>query len=138
MGVGEKDESCRGVGAPLQPLVGLSWAWAGMPPPRGPGQGLPLLKRAVDVCQQADLPANFPRMAAALGAAYTLAGRLADAVPLLTQARDQSAATSRAHQETLCSSCWERRSGWRATKARGQKRDPQSIPYHVECVSITL
>ena len=42
-------------------------------------------------------------MAAALGAAYTLAGRLADAVPLLTQARDQSAATSRAHQETLCS-----------------------------------
>jgi hypothetical protein len=38
-----------------------------------------------------------------LGAAYTLAGRLADAVPLLTQARDQSAATRRAHQETLCS-----------------------------------
>jgi hypothetical protein len=42
-------------------------------------------------------------MAAALGAAYTLAGRLADAVPLLTQAREQSAATGRAHQETLCS-----------------------------------
>jgi tetratricopeptide (TPR) repeat protein len=42
-------------------------------------------------------------MAAALGAAYTLAGRLADAVPRLTQAREQSAATGRAHQETLCS-----------------------------------
>jgi tetratricopeptide (TPR) repeat protein len=42
-------------------------------------------------------------MAAALGAAYTMAGRLADAVPLLTQAREQCVATGRAHQETLCS-----------------------------------
>jgi class 3 adenylate cyclase/tetratricopeptide (TPR) repeat protein len=66
-------------------------------------RALPLLERAVGVCRDADLPANFPRMAAALGAAYTLAGRLADAVLLLTQAREQSAATGRAHQETLCS-----------------------------------
>jgi tetratricopeptide (TPR) repeat protein len=42
-------------------------------------------------------------MAAALGAAYTLARRLADAIPLLTQAREQCTATGRAHQETLCS-----------------------------------
>jgi class 3 adenylate cyclase/tetratricopeptide (TPR) repeat protein len=83
----------------------LSWAYHGLGlvclRQGDLARALPLLERAVDVCQQADLPANFPRMAAALGAAYTLAGRLADAVPLLTQARDQSAATR--HQETLCS-----------------------------------
>ena len=38
------------------------------------------------ICQEVDLPALFSWMAAALGAAYTLAGRVADAVPLLTQA----------------------------------------------------
>jgi tetratricopeptide (TPR) repeat protein len=66
-------------------------------------RALPLLERAVGICRDADIPAGVPRMGAALGAAYTLAGRLADAIPLLTQAREQSAATGRAHQETLCS-----------------------------------
>jgi tetratricopeptide (TPR) repeat protein len=66
-------------------------------------KALPLLERALGICQKANLPANFPRMAAALGAAYTLAGRLADAIPLLSQAREQSTATGRPHQETLCS-----------------------------------
>jgi tetratricopeptide (TPR) repeat protein len=42
-------------------------------------------------------------MAAALGAAYTLDERSADAVPLLTQALEQSTTTTRAHYETLCS-----------------------------------
>ena len=42
-------------------------------------------------------------MAAALGAAYTLDRRVADAVPLLTQALEQSTATERAHVEMLCS-----------------------------------
>src|SRR5262249_16540691 len=85
----------------------LSWAYHGLgllSLHQGDlSRALPLLERAVDICQNADIPANFPRMAAALGAAYTLVGRLADAVPLLMQAREQSAATSRAHQETLCS-----------------------------------
>ena len=53
-------------------------------------RALPLLERAVGICQEADLPIWFPLMAAALGAAYTLAGRVADAVPLLTQAMEQS------------------------------------------------
>ena len=53
-------------------------------------RALPLLERAVGLCQDADLPVWFPRMAAALGAAYTLAGRVADAVPLLTQAMEQT------------------------------------------------
>jgi class 3 adenylate cyclase/tetratricopeptide (TPR) repeat protein len=65
-------------------------------------RALPLLERAVGICQDADLPAWFPRMAAALGAAYTLGRRVADAVPLLTQALQQSTATERAHFEMLC------------------------------------
>src|SRR5262249_35539309 len=57
---------------------------------------------AMGICQDADLPFYFPTVAAALGEVYTLAGRLTDAVPLLTQAREQCAATGRARQETLC------------------------------------
>ena len=55
-------------------------------------RALPLLERAMGLCQEADFPVCFPRMAAALGAAYTLAGRVADAVPLLTQALEQATA----------------------------------------------
>ena len=44
----------------------------------------------------------FPRMAAALGAAYTLAGRVADAVPLLTQAMEQAIAVERVDVQMLC------------------------------------
>src|SRR5262249_16939640 len=46
-------------------------------------RALPLLERAVGICQDADLPVYFPWMATALGAAYTLGGRVADAVQLL-------------------------------------------------------
>ena len=45
---------------------------------------------AMGICQEADFPVFFPWMAAALGAAYTLGGRVADAVPLLTQAMEQT------------------------------------------------
>ena len=41
-------------------------------------------------------------MAAALGAAYTLAGRVADAVPLLTQAMEQTTATEMVGFQALC------------------------------------
>ena len=66
-------------------------------------RGLPLLERAVGICQDADLPGFFPRIASALGAGYTLDGRVADAVSLLTSVREQSIAMGRAHYETLCS-----------------------------------
>jgi class 3 adenylate cyclase/tetratricopeptide (TPR) repeat protein len=66
-------------------------------------RALPLLERALGICQDADLPLYFSFMAAALGEAYTLSGRLADAVPLLTQAMEQSAATERGYFEILCS-----------------------------------
>jgi class 3 adenylate cyclase/tetratricopeptide (TPR) repeat protein len=65
-------------------------------------RALPRLERAMGLCQEADLPANFPRMAAALGAAYTLGGRVADAMPLLTQAMEQPTATAMAVFQALC------------------------------------
>jgi tetratricopeptide (TPR) repeat protein len=55
------------------------------------------------LCQDMDRPAFFPLMAAALGATYTLAGRSADAVLLLTQALEQTMATEVADNQTLCS-----------------------------------
>jgi len=51
---------------------------------------------AVGICQEADLPSVFPTAAAVLGAAYTLSGRIGDAMSLLTQAVEQSAAMERA------------------------------------------
>ena len=66
-------------------------------------RALPRLERAVGICQDADLPVYFPLTAAALGAAYTLYERDADAVPLLTQALEQTTATGRVTFQVLCS-----------------------------------
>jgi tetratricopeptide (TPR) repeat protein len=66
-------------------------------------RALPLLERAVHICQDADLPYYLPWMAAALGAAYTLAERVADAMPLLTRALEQVIATELATFQALCS-----------------------------------
>ena len=65
-------------------------------------RALPLLERAIGICQDADLPAYFPRMATALGAAYTLGGRVADAMSLLTQAMEQTTATEMVAFPALC------------------------------------
>jgi tetratricopeptide (TPR) repeat protein len=66
-------------------------------------RALPLLERAVGLCQDADLPFYFPWMAPPLGEAYTLAGRLTDAVPLLTQALEQATVMERGDCQVLCS-----------------------------------
>jgi len=68
-------------------------------------RAIPLLERAVGLCQEADLRSGawFDLMAPALGAAYMLSGRVADAVPLLTQALEQTMATARAGFQALCS-----------------------------------
>jgi class 3 adenylate cyclase/tetratricopeptide (TPR) repeat protein len=66
-------------------------------------RALPRLEQAMGICQDADLPAWFPLMAAALGAAYTLSGRVADAVPLLTQAMEQATATAMIDMHGRCS-----------------------------------
>jgi hypothetical protein len=63
---------------------------------------LPLLEQAVGLCKDAQLPFYFPRRAAALGAAYTLGGRVADAVPLLTRAMEQAMAMQRVSDAVLC------------------------------------
>jgi class 3 adenylate cyclase/tetratricopeptide (TPR) repeat protein len=65
-------------------------------------RALPLLERAVRLCQDADLPLFSPRTAATLGAAYTLGGHGADAVPLLMQALEQTTATETRDFQALC------------------------------------
>ena len=54
-------------------------------------RALPRLEQAVRIGRQDNLAHYFPRMAGALGEAYILDTRLADAVALLTQARESSA-----------------------------------------------
>jgi tetratricopeptide (TPR) repeat protein len=64
-------------------------------------KALPRLERAMGICREADLAGSFPTIAAALGAAYTLGGRVAEALPLLTQAVERTAATESVYQ-ALC------------------------------------
>src|SRR4029450_5395909 len=66
-------------------------------------RALPLLERAVGICQDVDLPGYFPWFAPALGAAYTLGGRVADAMSLLTQAMEWTNATGMIVPEAPCS-----------------------------------
>src|SRR4029450_4548421 len=54
------------------------------------------------ICHEADLPLYFPLMAAPLGAAYTLGGRVADAVPLLIQAVAQTTVVEIRGFQALC------------------------------------
>jgi class 3 adenylate cyclase/tetratricopeptide (TPR) repeat protein len=66
-------------------------------------RALPLLERAMGICQDVDSPVYFPRLATALGAAYTLGGRVADAIQLLTQALEQTTARETVAFPALCS-----------------------------------
>jgi tetratricopeptide (TPR) repeat protein len=68
----------------------------------GLSRALPRLEYAMGICQDADLPIYFPRLAAALGEAYTLSGRLAEAVSLFTQALEQTMATNMMGFQVLC------------------------------------
>jgi tetratricopeptide (TPR) repeat protein len=61
------------------------------------------LERAMGICQEANISVFFPRMAAALGAAYILAGRIADALSLLTQAMEQTTTVEMVGFQALCS-----------------------------------
>ncbi len=65
-------------------------------------RALPLLEQAVGSCQETERPQIFPTVAAALVAAYTQAGRVADAVPLLTQAGQQATAMKRIVSQAIC------------------------------------
>jgi DNA-binding winged helix-turn-helix (wHTH) protein/class 3 adenylate cyclase/tetratricopeptide (TPR) repeat protein len=66
-------------------------------------RALPQLELAMGICQDTDLPIWFPRIATTLGAAYTLGGRVADAILLLTQAMEQSVTVKRGGRpESIC------------------------------------
>jgi class 3 adenylate cyclase/tetratricopeptide (TPR) repeat protein len=65
-------------------------------------RALARLERAVGLCQDVDLSVYFPLMAPALGAAYTLGRRVADAVPLLTQAVAQATAMDMVGYQAIC------------------------------------
>jgi len=58
-------------------------------------RALSRLERAMRICQDADLRSWFPMVAMAMGEAYTLGGRGADAVSLLTQALEQNTAMAK-------------------------------------------
>jgi tetratricopeptide (TPR) repeat protein len=60
------------------------------------------LEHALSLSQDVDLPMYFPRMAAALGAAYILARRVGEAVPLLTRAIAQTTGSEVVGFEALC------------------------------------
>jgi class 3 adenylate cyclase/tetratricopeptide (TPR) repeat protein len=64
-------------------------------------QALPRLERAMEICQDADLRLYFPLIAWPLGVAYAQCGRAADALPLLDQAAEQSAALGYAAHRAL-------------------------------------
>jgi tetratricopeptide (TPR) repeat protein len=99
------DEGVRIAKAVEQPgsLMMASWAVGLLALRQGDLlRALPWLEQAVALCQNADLPFYFPRMASVLGAAYTLGGRVTDAVPLLTRALVQTTATGMVGDQALC------------------------------------
>jgi tetratricopeptide (TPR) repeat protein len=65
-------------------------------------RALPLLERAAGLCHEADQPTFFPWIAAPLGTAYSLSGRVADAVPLLMQTLEQITAMDLVDHQALC------------------------------------
>jgi predicted ATPase len=65
-------------------------------------RAIPRLEWAVGICQEVDLSTQFPEMAAALGTAYTLGGRITEAVSLLTQALAQATAIEIVFMQVLC------------------------------------
>src|SRR4030095_218800 len=60
---------------------------------------IPTLEQSLAVCQSANIPRFFPLSAACLGAAYALAGRVAEALPLLDQVLERIASGSRVSRE---------------------------------------
>jgi class 3 adenylate cyclase/tetratricopeptide (TPR) repeat protein len=65
-------------------------------------RALPLFEQAVNLCQNADLPIHFPKVATALGVVYALSGRVAEAMPLLTQAIKQTTVSESRGLHALC------------------------------------
>ena len=85
-------------------------------------QAIPALERSLALCQTANIPRFFPQAASILGVAYALAGRAAEALPLLDQTLERVAPGSHVIFQALvltelseaCSSSavWPRRARW--------------------------
>ena len=65
-------------------------------------RALPLLERALGICQDADIAALDSPDGGGLGGGVHLGGRVTDAVPLLTQAMDQTTAMDMIGLQALC------------------------------------
>jgi tetratricopeptide (TPR) repeat protein len=65
-------------------------------------RALPWLEQAMGICQDVDLPLFFPMIASALGTAYTLDGRVANGVPLLTLAMERTIAMALGYVQARC------------------------------------
>ena len=87
-------------------------------------KAIPLLERGLRVCQDTHLPLFFPRLASALGVAYTQTGRLAEGLALLEQAVEQSTAMQIVYLHAL----WLIHLGEGYRLARLAWRRPPSVP----------
>jgi class 3 adenylate cyclase/tetratricopeptide (TPR) repeat protein len=64
-------------------------------------QAVALLERGLELCKVTDFSLWFPPLASTLGAAYTLSGRSAEALPLLQQAVQQVTSLRLLYHQTL-------------------------------------
>ena len=99
------DEGCRIAETVAHPasLMDASWGVGLLALRQGNlPRALPLLERAVGICQDADFPSFFPCMAAPLGVAYALSGRVTDAVILLTQVVERETVIERVDFQSFC------------------------------------
>jgi tetratricopeptide (TPR) repeat protein len=97
-GAGRVEEAVRLAEAVAQPnsMVVVQWSVGLFYRRQGLlQQAILLLERSLALAQNADLPLQFPQSASFLSAAYALAGRVAEALPLLDQMRERLATDRR-------------------------------------------
>src|SRR5215475_7978777 len=73
----------------MQPCYGISTVYLRQGEAQ---QAIPVLERAVGLCQDWHIPIFVPQLAAALGLAYALAGRVAAGLALVEQGMEQAVA----------------------------------------------
>jgi tetratricopeptide (TPR) repeat protein len=86
------EEAVRLAEAAEQPYsIAIALTWAGLLSRRQGAlhRAIPRLERGLALCQTVDFPLVFPVLASILGVAYTLAGRIAEALPLLDQTQER-------------------------------------------------
>jgi tetratricopeptide (TPR) repeat protein len=76
-------------------------------------KAIPVLERGLGLCQVWNIPLWFPATAADLGYAYTLSGRVAEALPLLEQAVERAVSMKLLYSQALWIA-WLSEAYWRA------------------------